>query len=90
LVYGRDSVDIVWRLAVGSALNESLPVNSTDRTRVLLRLLGVTRNDDVSADLALLAVERAIPIRRFFAWPGKRNYEGFPLRLIGVADCCCR
>jgi hypothetical protein len=75
-VYGRDSVDIVWRLAVGSALNESLPVNSTDRTRVLLRLLSVTRNDDVSADLALLAVERAIPIRRFFAWPGKRNYEG--------------
>jgi len=27
LVYGRDSVDIVRRLAVGSALNESLPVN---------------------------------------------------------------
>jgi hypothetical protein len=62
LVYGRDSVDIVWRLAVGSALNESLPVNSTDRTRVLLRLLSVTRNDDVSADLALLAVERAVSL----------------------------
>jgi hypothetical protein len=61
---------------VGSALNESLPVNSTDRTRVLLRLDGAIRNDDVSADLALHAVERAVPIRRFFAWPGKRNYEG--------------
>jgi hypothetical protein len=61
---------------VGSALNQSLPVNSTDRTRVLVRLDGPTRNDDVSPDLALLAVERAIPIRRFFAWPGKRNYEG--------------
>jgi hypothetical protein len=55
-----------------------------------VRLDGPTRNDDVSPDLALLAVERAIPIRRFFAWPGKRNYEGFPPRLIGVADCCCR
>jgi hypothetical protein len=62
---------------VGSALNESLPVNSTDRTRVLLRLDYTTRNDDVSADLALLPVERAVPIRRFFAWPGKGNYEGF-------------
>jgi hypothetical protein len=76
LVYGRDSVHIVWRHAVGSALNESLPVDSTDRTRVLLRLDGAIHNDDVSADLALLAVERAVPIRRFFAWPGKRNYEG--------------
>lgn len=61
---------------MGSALNESLPVNSSDRTRVLLRLDGVIRNDDVSPDLVLLAVERAVPIRRFFAWPGKRNYEG--------------
>jgi hypothetical protein len=75
-VCGRDSVDIAWGLAVGSASNQSLPVNSTDRTRVLLRLDGATRNDDVSADLASLAVERAVPIRRFFAWPGKRNYEG--------------
>jgi hypothetical protein len=61
---------------VGSALNQSLPVNSTDRTRVLVRLDGATRNDDVSPNLALLAVERAVPIRRFFAWRGKRNYEG--------------
>jgi hypothetical protein len=53
-VYDRDSIDIVWRLAVGSALNEPLPVNSTDWARALLRLEGVTRNDDVSADLALL------------------------------------
>ena len=40
---------------MGSALNESLPVNSSDRTRVLLRLDGVIRNDDVSPDLVLLA-----------------------------------
>jgi hypothetical protein len=61
---------------MGPALNESLPVNSTDRTCVLLRLDGTTRNCDVSGDLALLAVEQAVPIRRFFAWLGKRNYEG--------------
>lgn len=61
---------------MGSAHNESLPVNPTERTRVLLRLDGTTQNDDVTADLALLSVERAVPIRRFFAWPGKRNYEG--------------
>jgi hypothetical protein len=66
-----------WRLAMVAALSESLPVNATDRTRVLLRLDEATRNDDVSTRLALLAVERAVPIRRFFAWPGKRNYEGF-------------
>jgi hypothetical protein len=48
---------------VGSALNESLPVNSTDGTRVLLRLDGAIRNDDVSADLPVLAVERAVPMR---------------------------
>ena len=62
-------------LPVGSVL-DSLPVNTTDRTRVLLRLDEATRNDDVSTELALLPVERAVPIRRFFAWPGKRNYEG--------------
>ncbi|WP_239656253.1 hypothetical protein [Mycobacterium riyadhense] len=43
---------------------------------MLLRFDGVIRNDDVSADFSLLAVGRAVPIRRFFAWPGKRNYEG--------------
>jgi hypothetical protein len=59
---------------VDSALDDSLPINSTDRTRVLLRLDGAIRNDDVSADLALLSVEHAVPIRRFFAWPGRRNY----------------
>jgi hypothetical protein len=58
---------------VGSALDESLPVNSTDRTRVLWRLDGAIRNFDVSADLALLPLECTIPTRRFFAWPGKRN-----------------
>ena len=65
----------LWRLVVGSVLR-SLPVNSTDRTRVLSQRSGAVRNDGVSAELVSLPVERAAPIRRFFAWPGKRNYEG--------------
>jgi hypothetical protein len=76
------AIALRWRISdgsgglrVGSALY-SLPVNTTDRTRVVLRLDEATRNDDVSGELALLAVERAVPIRRSFAWPGKRNYEG--------------
>jgi hypothetical protein len=72
---------------VGLALDESFPVNSTDGIRVLLRLDGTTRNDDVSADLALLPVERAIPIRRFLAWPGKRNYEGLCSRARCAHTC---
>ena len=58
---------------MGSTLNESLPVNSTDRTRVLLRLDGAIHSDDVSADLALHAVERAVPIRRSVRAPRPRR-----------------
>jgi hypothetical protein len=54
----------------------SLPRNVTDVTRVLLRLDGAVRNDAVSPEVASLPTESALPIRQFFAWPGKRNYEG--------------
>jgi hypothetical protein len=54
----------------------SLPRNVTDVTRVLSRLDGGVRNDAVSAEVASLPAEEALPIRQFFAWPGKRNYEG--------------
>ena len=67
------AIALRWRISdgsgglrVGSALY-SLPVNTTDRAWVVLRLDEATRNDDVSGELALLAVERAVPIRRFFA-----------------------
>jgi hypothetical protein len=50
--------------------------NMTDSTRILHRLDGTVRNDPVAADVALLPTERALPIRRFFSWPGKRNYDG--------------
>jgi hypothetical protein len=54
----------------------SLPRNVTDVTRVLMRLDGAVRNAPVSAEVASLPTEDALPIRQFFAWPGKRNYEG--------------
>ena len=54
----------------------SLPRNVTDVTRVLLRLYGAVRNEAVSPEVASLPTEDALPIRQFFAWPGKRNYEG--------------
>ncbi|HZE16859.1 MAG TPA: hypothetical protein VE197_14795, partial [Mycobacterium sp.] len=45
-------------------------------TRVLMRLDGGVRNDAVSTEVASLPTEDALPIRQFYAWPGKRNYEG--------------
>jgi hypothetical protein len=54
----------------------SLPRNVMDVTRVLVRLDGAVRNVAVSAEVASLRTEDALPIRQFFAWPGKRNYEG--------------
>jgi hypothetical protein len=29
-------------------------------------------------------------VRSFPSYRGQRNFPGFPPRLIGVADCCCR
>lgn len=54
----------------------SSPRNVTDVTRVLVRLDGGVRNDAVSAKVASLRTEDALPIRQFYTWPGKRNYEG--------------
>jgi hypothetical protein len=60
------------------------------RHPVLWRLDGAIRNFDVSADVALVPLERTIPIRRFFAWPGKRNsgwaigkFPHSPLEVVG-------
>ena len=38
--------------------------------------VGAVRNDAASAEVASLRTEDALPIRQFYAWPGKRNYEG--------------
>ncbi|NLU65465.1 TnsA-like heteromeric transposase endonuclease subunit [Rhodococcus sp. HNM0563] len=54
----------------------TLPSNQTDHTRVLVRLGGKVRNDLSSPHVSVLSIERALPIRQFFTWPGKRNYEG--------------
>lgn len=56
----------------------SVPANLTDHTRALILLstdAGV-RNLAVDDYLATLPVEGASAARRFYAWPGKRNYEG--------------
>ncbi|HAF72719.1 MAG TPA: hypothetical protein DCL06_07500 [Corynebacterium variabile] len=54
-----------------------LPVNITDRTRVLINLDGDDHNLAGDATLADVPVERAQPLREFFAWKHKRNYEGY-------------
>jgi hypothetical protein len=59
-------------------LIEPLPRNLTDTTRVLVRLPGAkcVANHPQTGELAGLSVEAALPIRRFYSWKGKRNYEG--------------
>ena len=55
-----------------------LPANVTETTLVLVRLAGaahvVTRQ--LNAEVSEMPVERAEPIRRFYSWTGKRNYDG--------------
>jgi hypothetical protein len=54
----------------------SLPRNVTDVTRVLACVDGTVQNLQLSLDVGSVLLERATPIREFFSWPGKRNYEG--------------
>lgn len=55
----------------------SLPRNIGDRTRILVRpSTARVDNHAVSAAAAGLPLESALPIRRFYSWKGKRNYEG--------------
>ncbi|MGN6405928.1 TnsA-like heteromeric transposase endonuclease subunit [Sinomonas sp.] len=51
-------------------------MNLTDAARVLVRFGDEVMDRPVSAGLADLVVESASPVRLFFSWPGKRNYEG--------------
>lgn len=53
-----------------------LPVNVTDRERLLFCVDNNIQNAEVSTHLVDQPLERATPIRDFVAWPGKRNYEG--------------
>lgn len=53
-----------------------LPTNGSDRTRVLVSLEGEIQNLASDAGLASVPVERTKPIREFYAWKNKRNYEG--------------
>lgn len=53
-----------------------LPANGTDRTRALVSLDGEVRNLAADTRLVSVPVERTSPIREFYAWQHKRNYEG--------------
>lgn len=55
----------------------NLPRNGTDHTRVLLSLDGEVQNLALPPSLSEIPVEQAEPIREFFAWSHKRNYEGY-------------
>ncbi|PVB25941.1 TnsA-like heteromeric transposase endonuclease subunit [Mycobacteroides abscessus] len=60
---------------MGSTM-QKLPVNVTDRERLLFCIGGNVQNVDLSPHLVDEPFEQATPIRDFFSWPGKRNYEG--------------
>jgi hypothetical protein len=65
-------------LPVPARVVEPLPRNMTDQTRILARLPAMGRVVDYRAGepIAALGLESALPIRRFYSWKGKRNYEG--------------
>lgn len=54
----------------------SLPLNATDSVRVLGRFETGVFEASLPGDVASRPFESALPVRSFFAWPGKRNYEG--------------
>lgn len=66
----------LWRRLLSTRV-ATLPTNMSDRTRILVRPTATqVDNHAVSTDAAGLPMESALPIRRFYSWKGKRNYEG--------------
>jgi hypothetical protein len=55
-----------------------LPANVTDTAVVLVRLPGAAGvvSRQLNTEVSELPVETAEPIRRFYSWTGKRNYDG--------------
>lgn len=51
-------------------------MNVTDSIRVLGRFEAGMFSETLQGDVASKRFELALPVRSFFAWPGKRNYEG--------------
>lgn len=54
----------------------SLPANATDSVRLLGRIEAGMFDAALPGDVGSRPFESALPVRSFFAWPGKRNYEG--------------
>ncbi|MBT2553973.1 hypothetical protein [Arthrobacter sp. ISL-5] len=53
-----------------------MPTNATGSVRVLGRFKAGMADAALSDDVASQRFESELPVRSFFAWPGKRNYEG--------------
>lgn len=51
-------------------------MNATETVRVLGRFETGMCDAALSCDVASQRFESALPVRSFYAWPGKRNYEG--------------
>lgn len=51
-------------------------MNETDSVRLLGRFESGTLDETLRSDVASRSFELALPVRSFFAWPSKRNYEG--------------
>jgi hypothetical protein len=51
-------------------------VNATDSVRVLARFEAGMFDAGISRTVSTSRFESTLPVRSFFAWPGKRNYEG--------------
>ncbi len=51
-------------------------MNATDSVRVLARFETSMFDAEISRSVSSSRFESTLPVRSFFAWPGKRNYEG--------------
>lgn len=51
-------------------------MNATASVRLLARFGDRVVDEPLAAGLWALRFETALPVRSFFSWPGKRNYEG--------------
>lgn len=74
----RTRINDTWQAPMATTSAAVIPRNLTDSTRAIFRLGDEerVREESATADLASIPFEAAVPIRRFCAWQGKRNYEG--------------
>jgi len=55
----------------------AFPANLSETTRLLwVDEQGSVRLCEVGGNLGSVLLERSVPVRRFYAWPGKRSFDG--------------